>query len=311
HITWITSPVSMQLLQGITDIDRLLKFDADVSLIIATEKFDFAFCLDKELPALQLMELSQANEKRGLRANHWGKPVPCGHKEIYYYKLGLCNNEKFFVNKKSYQQLLFEALGFEWQGQDYIFARPDAVEAEHYFAGFIGKNKLQKDRTIIGFIPGAGERFAGKRWPIEHYLELARMLLKKRECYICFLGGKQDEKILLQIQKYCSEIKELDGKIFFPGWEHSIPNFARILSQMNVVVCGDTLPMHIAIALKIPAVILFGSTCAQEIEPYGRGRKLSINRKCSPCYLKICPYAEECQSEITPEVVLNEVEKFL
>ena len=48
---------------------------------------------------------------------------------------------------------------------------------------------------------------------------------------------------------------------------------------MDVVVCSDTLGMHLAIALKKKIVVLFGPTCPQEIDLYGRGVKALRRRR--------------------------------
>jgi heptosyltransferase-2 len=50
-------------------------------------------------------------------------------------------------------------------------------------------------------------------------------------------------------------------------------------------------------------VALFGSTCAQEIDLYGRGEKIVTGVECSPCYLKKCPIGEICLDDIKFEDV--------
>jgi ADP-heptose:LPS heptosyltransferase len=79
-----------------------------------------------------------------------------------------------------------------------------------------------------------------------------------------------------------------------------------VLGKCDAIVTSDTLAMHIAIALEIPIVVLFGSTCPQEIDLYGRGIKLYDGEYCAPCYKKSCPkFGEEnmlCMKKITPQL---------
>ena len=62
---------------------------------------------------------------------------------------------------------------------------------------------------------------------------------------------------------------------------------------------GDTLAMHIAIGLRVPVLGIFGPTCYQEIELYGRGALIVSDFPCSPCYLSVCPQEVTCM-EATP-----------
>lgn len=57
-----------------------------------------------------------------------------------------------------------------------------------------------------------------------------------------------------------------------------------LIHQCHLIVTGDTLALHLAIALKKLVVTFFGSTCHQEIDLYGRGQKLIADVHCVPCY---------------------------
>ena len=97
------------------------------------------------------------------------------------------------------------------------------------------------------------------------------------------------------------------------GTHHTIHRFAAIASRMSCIVTGDTIAMHIAIAVKVPVVAFFGSTCASEIELYGRGEKIVSDLPCAPCYKKICPIdeKEKCMSEVSSDGVMKSVERIL
>ena len=63
----------------------------------------------------------------------------------------------------------------------------------------------------------------------------------------------------------------------------------------DLVISGDSLGMHMAIALKKYIIVWFGLSCAAEIELYGRGEKLiPEGLECSPCWKKVCPFNLEC-----------------
>jgi heptosyltransferase-2 len=86
---------------------------------------------------------------------------------------------------------------------------------------------------------------------------------------------------------------------------HDILTFAGMVELCDLVISGDTTAMHIAIAMKTPIVAYFASTCAAEIELYGRGKKIISNISCAPCYLKDCPIQERCMEEMDPAAIVQ------
>ena len=83
------------------------------------------------------------------------------------------------------------------------------------------------------------------------------------------------------------------------GTDNPIREFAGIAGNCDLIITGDTLAMHIAIGLKIPVVVILGSTCPQEIELYSRGTKVISNFDCSPCYLSTCTKEVTCMDAIS------------
>ncbi len=73
------------------------------------------------------------------------------------------------------------------------------------------------------------------------------------------------------------------------------------------MVTGDTTALHLAIGLKKKVVALFGPTCAQEIELYGRGEKILSPVSCAPCYRRKCDIAPNCMEAITAEEVFQKI----
>jgi len=66
----------------------------------------------------------------------------------------------------------------------------------------------------------------------------------------------------------------------------------------RAILTGDTTAMHVAIALRVPAVVLFGPTCPQEVDTFGRGRKLVSSIPCAPCYKRHCDLQPNCMDAL-------------
>jgi heptosyltransferase-2 len=82
----------------------------------------------------------------------------------------------------------------------------------------------------------------------------------------------------------------------------------RLLSRLRCLVSGDTGVAHLAAALDVPTVTLFGPTDRHLSAPRGRaGRVLDRGAPCAPCFLPRCPIDHICLTGIEPEAVLREI----
>jgi heptosyltransferase-2 len=82
----------------------------------------------------------------------------------------------------------------------------------------------------------------------------------------------------------------------------------RLLSRLRCLVSGDTGIAHLAAALGVATVTLFGPTDRRLTAPRGlRSRVLTRAAPCSPCFLPRCPIDHVCLTRIEPDEVLNEV----
>jgi len=94
------------------------------------------------------------------------------------------------------------------------------------------------------------------------------------------------------------------------GCNHGELEFAALVERCQTIVTGDTMAMHVAIARDVPCIVLFGPTCEQEIELYGRGEKLLTSLGCSPCYRRHCDRSPNCMADISVDGVLAAVERW-
>ena len=74
---------------------------------------------------------------------------------------------------------------------------------------------------------------------------------------------------------------------------------------------GDTLAMHLSLALGKRTIVLFGPTSASEIELYGLGEKVVPDMTCLSCYKTACDFAPNCMDLISVEMVERAVSRQL
>ncbi|MGB7295901.1 MAG: glycosyltransferase family 9 protein [Candidatus Aminicenantales bacterium] len=302
HITWLVDGESEDLLRHNPYIDRLLSFDLESALLLLTARFDLLLCLDKEPGPTALAVKAGAVEKRGFGLNESGNLTVFNPAAEYAYRLGVDNELKFHKNRKSYQEIIHEAAELPYARDEYIFELPE--KAREKARSFIKRRRLSGRRPAIGLNTGSGSKFETKQWPAGHYLQLISLLTEKAKARVFLLGGPR-EKELNRFLARKSRARAVDT-----GTDNSLLEFAGFISFLDLVVTSDTLGMHLAIALKKPVVALFGSTCPQEIELYGRGSKIFLGTECSPCYKQTCP-DPKCMIAIRPERVLDEIRKFI
>jgi len=130
---------------------------------------------------------------------------------------------------------------------------------------------FEADKKVIGFQPGAANIY--KMWPAQNFKELAEMLLEDSNVVIGVSGSKRERKLGEIIKKANStRVQNFCG-------EFAIEHLPKFIKEMDLLVTNDTGTMHIAIALGVPTVELFGATGAQHTGAYQDVGKHAIIQK--------------------------------
>ncbi|MCM2249344.1 MAG: glycosyltransferase family 9 protein [Geothrix sp.] len=167
--------------------------------------------------------------------------------------------------------------------------RPVLAEAELPDPGAVW---LQGARPRAVLVPGASRRGAIKRWPLRHWIELAR-LMKDRWDLRWSLGPEEED--------LRSWLPEATGVPAFPRlgfWQ-----LASALRQADRVVSPDTGLLHLAVVLGVPVLGLYGSSDPVVAGlPPGAGRVLRTGISCAPCRERACQ-RRQCMEDLAPQRV--------
>jgi heptosyltransferase-2 len=299
HIVWLVDSKCAEVLWGNPLIDALLVYSQMTLDHLKSQAFDLAVNLDKDKEALDAITLAKADKKIGFGRGPKEELCALNPESEYAWRLGVDDELKFRTNQKTYQEISFEQLGLDFKKEEYLFdpgPRHRLEAAEHLEKlGVPLKNRLG---PIIGLNTGSGNRFAGKKLPVSTWARLADRFYKELGATVLLLGGEDEIERNQWIKDLCRFSVVNTGS-------HPIQRFAAIVETCDLVISGDTTAMHIAIAAKTPVVAYFASTCAQEIELYGRGKKIVSSIDCAPCYLKKCPIQEKCMREMDPNLIFD------
>jgi len=303
HITWVVEKTAQELLEGNANIKRILVCSEENILSLKRERFEVVISLDKAVKATSLAMSVNASEKYGYGLDKEGRLCPLNREAEYSYLLGIDDELKFFKNKKTYQELIFEATGLKYENNPYelILGEGDIEFANSFFK----KNNLYRDGTVIGINTGAGRAFANKNLRKERIAELIELLHKELHVKIMLLGGPLEKEINEYIEKKAGH------KVVNNGCANNLKEFAALINNCGLIIAADTLAMHVAIALKKPIVAIFGPTCAQEIDLYGRGYKIIAEAECAPCYKNKCDKKPTCTDNIPLKDIVKSAKRLI
>ena len=150
---------------------------------------------------------------------------------------------------------------------------------------------------LIGIHPG-GSSF-DKRWPEKQYAELADRLAHHYNAAILLFQGPGEAALTNNIQK-TMQVRAITHA------PETIRELGALLSCCDLVVCNDSGPMHLAAALDVPTVAIFGPT--DHVAWHPLSENASIVRRdmpCWPCSAHKCKIGWECTKKLPIEPVWN------
>ena len=134
---------------------------------------------------------------------------------------------------------------------------------------------------FIGFHPGSAQGFAWKRWPLERFAEVARALHKKNPNAVFLIFGGSDED--QQKRELANIINEHAPATAFHVTAPLLTT-AAIMKRCSLFISNDSGLMHIASAIDIPTIGLFGPTDERQTGPRGSHSVALRARGSQPVY---------------------------
>jgi heptosyltransferase-2 len=189
-------------------------------------------------------------------------------------------------------------------------AVPDNAVAE-FAAKFGLAGGAAESAVWLGLNAGA-EYGPAKRWPEERFIEAAKQIQRRRKCGWLVFGLKSEHnaaaRIVEGIQRGAADgslpVINLAGRT-------SLGELCAGLKLCRVLLTNDSGPMHVAAALGVPVVAMFGSTSPELTGPGlpgdARHQLLRAGVPCSPCFLRECPIDFRCMNGISVERAVEAV----
>ncbi len=255
------------------------------------EKFDCAILLQNAFEAAAIAFLARVRRRIGYNRDARGwlltdsipvpKPGEIPRHERYYY-LELLRRA----------QLISE------------MPRVDAIRLEGAESAAIAGAKRYREMglrlPILGVSPGAAYG-AAKRWLPEHFAETAAWLARERSARVVLFGSPGEASLCDRVAEHIAghgvEVRNLAGKT-------SLREFIELAAACHLFLTNDSGAMHIASALGVRTVAVFGATDDTTTGPTGElARVVREPVECSPCLLRQCPIDHRCMTRVKPDRV--------
>ncbi|MBN1252564.1 MAG: glycosyltransferase family 9 protein [Bacteroidales bacterium] len=304
EITWITKKNAFTLLNGNQYIDRVLAIEENYLQVLLSEEFDIGICLDADPQSASILSITKAKEKFGFVSGLNGKVVIVNNKAETWWKMGV-NDELKMQNRTTYQKHIYDICELNQE-----IEKPQ-IKLDEKSVDFADKfkieNQLNKYSKIIGINTGGGTRWQFKKWILEYYIELIKIIKKENPDFGILLFGGPEE--IEMNEKIKMEIPDL---LIDAGCKNSITEFSALINLTELFFTSDSLGMHISVALEKNTIVLVGPTSPWELDVFGKGEIVYNQQlKCIACYKSTCDFKENCMNTLKPEFVYSKMKKYL
>ncbi|MFB3919119.1 MAG: glycosyltransferase family 9 protein [Candidatus Velamenicoccus archaeovorus] len=171
------------------------------------------------------------------------------------------------------------------------------------FAEYFLKEHAAEGRSVIGINIGASPRWQSKRWIASRFARLCDALEEKGN-RVVLTGAASDAAFAKKI------LETAKSRPACAVAQTTIMQLAALIGRCQVYVTGDSAPMHVAAAMHVPFVALFGPTDPRRHLPSGV-RCVALQKGCRPCYRDTCAKkTHPCMKGILVEDILAAIEQF-
>ncbi|QBD82047.1 lipopolysaccharide heptosyltransferase II [Ktedonosporobacter rubrisoli] len=213
--------------------------------------FDLAFVLDRS-PMLALLPWLAGIPRRV-------GPDSLGRGFALTDKVAVSTSPEQLEHQAEIYLNLARAIGLTVQ-HPHMHFQPTAEERQ---------SALHASGLQIAVFPGGGSNpgmeLTAKRWPLARYRALVDRLVKERQARVLLIGGPDDTALT---QAILNELDVPEGTVIDLAGKLSIGQLAAQLEACSLFIGNDSSPMHLAAAVGIPVIAIFGPTSPQEYGPY-------------------------------------------
>ena len=311
YISWLVKEEWSELLDGNPDLDEVfpvtfsLKAWPSIVRRVREKRFDVVIDLQGLLRTGILARLSGASQRVGFAGAREGSAW------FYTQRVALpikvVDRPWRLVDMHAVDRNLEVARFFGADISRPMFCIPDVEDDRRVIEEYLDKAGVQGNDQLIVMAPASREEI--KNWPIERFADVAEKLCQESNRKIVLLGSPSQAKMMKAFSFLPPEnCLNLVGKL-------RLRQIGSLLRRAHVLIANDSAPVHLAMAIGVPVLGLYGPTHIEATGPYGTGshRVLHTEMPCRPCGKKVCHHVheKECLLEISVEEVVQAARQLL
>jgi ADP-heptose:LPS heptosyltransferase len=306
YVAWLTRTESTELVHMMKDVDEVIELSELGIARIMTGAWDYVYSLSNDWASASLASVAQSkNIPIGYYVDH-GVVRPSNAAAMRWLEMAAFDRKKR-ENQETYQRRMLSIMGFD----DFHVAPPAlrlAPELKASAATRIASLFDGSARRRIAVNVGAGRRWPKKMLDAEQIHRYITLLRERIDADVLLVGGASEREKANSILERCNT----DGRVKIALTESSVADFAAILNEMDLLLCGDTLAMHVAAAIGLPTIAVFGPTSPFEIADFdGLIKRVWTNQlDCLICYGD-CAKKRNCMSLIDLHELIDLTEAHL
>ncbi len=305
-IFWLTQKASRPVLENNPYLHAIYEWNDETRLILRNMKFDVVLNGDKNRNSSAFTNELTAYIKLGFGLNAHGAIIPLNAGAEYNYHLGTHDYEKFRINKRTGQDILAETWELPYERTPYVLKLTD--DEKKQTEEWRHKLGLEDANLVVGINVGCSSLYPLKRLTARQQAALVSAITAACDgVKIILLGGGPEDA------ERAEEIAKLSGGLpIVTPMQLGLRTGIVLENLADVVISGDSLGMHIAIALRKYVIAWFGLSCAAEIDLYDNGVKLIRDLPCAPCWKKSCelPQGPICVNEFDLNAIVEAVVRY-
>jgi heptosyltransferase-2 len=297
EVSILAKPWVVPVFHNNPDIDHILVYDSHarhkgwsgkvrLSRSLRKSNFDLAVLLQNAFEAALLAYLAGIPVRLGYKTD--GRHLLLTHGVHLEPRLKEIHEVEYYLG-------ILEGAGLRSDGRDLSLhvSEKESDEAE----AFLSEYKINSAQPLVGVSPGATYGPA-KRWFPERFAALCNRLQETSGAGVVILGGPDDAAVGDQVSRSMKAPPvNLCGKT-------TLRQAVSIIDRCRLFVTNDSGLMHVAAALDIPLVAIFGSTNPVTTGPSGsKSHIVRVPMDCSPCLKPRCPEDHRCMEEISVDQV--------
>lgn len=260
--------------------------------LLRSKRFDLAILFQNAFEAAFLVFLAGIKHRVGYNSDARG----------FLLSHAVIRDRRIFkVHQVEYYLSILRSMGWEAITKDpVVHVNPADEEA---VGRFLAAHGVAAEDSLLGLSPGATYGPA-KRWPAERFAVIADRAAERWGLKVVLMGSEAEKDI-------CKAVgRELRKPCLDFSGATTLDQVMALIKRCRIFLCNDSGLMHVAAALDVPTLAVFGSTDATATGPRGKyARIVRESVPCSPCLEPECRYDHfRCMRSIDPERVWEEME---